>query len=153
MKSYKYLFIITILLTFLTIPVTSMAEESAEDWYNKGNKAYELGDTVKSCSYYLKAIELKPKFIVARHCLALNYQDLGMYEKSIVQLEEILKIDPSYGEIYYDLGISYYNLKNKDKAIESFNNYLSYNTSDDKWARKAKAYIKEMEQFVIPMNN
>jgi len=145
---YSTLIMILLIILLKSLPLKA---ETADEWYSKGNKAYELGDPVKSTQYYLKAIEINPKHILARYSLAINYQEVGKNEKAIEQFLEILKIDPTYGEVYYDMGISYYNMKDRDKAIECFSSYLNYNTSGDEWAQKARAYIKELEAFIVPI--
>ncbi len=73
----------------------------------------------------------------------------GENEKAIALLEESIKINPSYSEAYYRLGIIHANLGQYDKVIEDFNNAVRIKpdfTSAYINLGAAYAYLKDYNQ-------
>ncbi|MFV0545370.1 MAG: tetratricopeptide repeat protein [Bacteroides sp.] len=67
-----------------------------------------------------KAVELNPKEMLYRaENAALNLR-VGRYDEAITIVNEALKLDPKYGELYRILGICQLQLKQKDKACTNF---------------------------------
>ena len=56
--------------------------------------------------------------------LARYYQDRGMHKNAIEQLEKSVDIDPTYWRAYNAMGVSYDQLTNYSRAIESYEKAL-----------------------------
>ncbi|OGI00563.1 MAG: hypothetical protein A2Y25_07655 [Candidatus Melainabacteria bacterium GWF2_37_15] len=52
------------------------------------------------------------------------------YNEAVLSLEDAVKIEPSFTDAYYNLGILYQYLGNIDKALESYQAILQYNPKD-----------------------
>ncbi|MFN3411326.1 MAG: tetratricopeptide repeat protein [Exilispira sp.] len=70
--------------------------------------------------------------------LGTSYIQIKVYEEAILYLKKAIEYLPSDGEIYYLIGLSYYNLQNYDKAKEYFQKsyQLGY--------QKALEYLKKL---------
>ena len=114
---------------------------------------------------FLRAQEDNPNQILLDNALKQNQPSLqnveaklleatilsekGENEKAITLLQESLRINPSYAEAYYRLGIIYANLEQYDKAIENFNNATAIKpdfTSAYINLGAAYAYLKDYNQ-------
>jgi tetratricopeptide (TPR) repeat protein len=118
-------------------------KEEAKDLYEKSLKtnpdnAYALNNLgfliqkqferpKKAIAYYIKAIELKPKLIIARINLATAYKEEGKIEKSRKEYLKILKISPFDVDAHNNIGNIYRSLHNKEKAIYHFEKAIEYN--------------------------
>ena len=61
----------------------SSNELTAEDWFQKGINAAEIGDYNNSILYYQKAIEINPDFAEAYFNMVSSYANKGNFEKSV----------------------------------------------------------------------
>ena len=52
------------------------------------------------------------------------------YEKGISELEQAVKILPSFSSAFTQMGVAYYRLKNYEKAIENYNKASEFHPSD-----------------------
>ncbi len=50
------------LLLSLVAPLKALAEQNAEDYFERGNSHFSQGEFDKAIVYYRKAIELQPDF-------------------------------------------------------------------------------------------
>ena len=60
----------------------------------------------------------------------LNDDYVQQYEKALECFKKILKLDSENYKIYYNQGISYFNLEKMDKAIDSYNKALEIKPND-----------------------
>ena len=64
------------------------------------------------------------------HGLAITYRKLKRYYDSIAICQEILKLDPDYAKVYFNLGLVYEEQGEWDKAIEQHRKALDFNPDD-----------------------
>ena len=64
------------------------------------------------------------------HGLAISYRKLKRYEDSIAICQEILKLDPDYAKVYFNLGLVYEEQGEWDKAIDQHCKALDLNPDD-----------------------
>lgn len=77
--------------------------------------------------YYNSALKLQPHSVEALYDRGLYYQNTGMIEKAVNDYNELLKIDPTYGFAYFNLGyIAMKYEKDYRKAIPLFTNALAH---------------------------
>lgn len=75
---------------------------------------------------------------------AIRYYDSGSYREAILELEDVVQMDPGYKDAAYLLGLCYMNLNRQDEAVTLFKNLLERNTDDSKtWTALAYAYLKQ----------
>jgi len=64
------------------------------------------------------------------HGLAIAYRKLKRYDDSIAVCREILKLDPDYAKVYFNLGLVYEEQGEWDRAIEQHRKALDLNQED-----------------------
>ncbi len=75
------------------------------------------------------------------------------YKKAISLYEKALAIDPSYVEVYNNLGTVYLELKDYKKAIEYWKTYLLFNPADaDIYINVALAYDEALKKYREAIN-
>ena len=64
------------------------------------------------------------------HGLAISYRKLKQYDDSIAICQEILKLDPDYAKVYFNLGLVYEEQGQWGKAIDQHHKALDLNPDD-----------------------
>ncbi len=64
------------------------------------------------------------------HGLAITYRKLKRYDDSITICQEILKLDPDYAKVYFNLGLVHEEQGEWDQAIEQHRKALELNPDD-----------------------
>ena len=105
-------------------------------YYNK--KEYMLAE-----KFYLQALEIEPRFIIALRGLGRTYINMGKIPEAIKTLEKAVKNTPRFAELYFDLGRAYTLSGNDIKARTAFQKVMEL-TPDSDLALKAK---KEMQKI------
>lgn len=126
--------------------------------YDKGNSYFKNHKYEEAIKYYTLAMKDNSSDVMQSR---INYNIgacmniLDKYELSIEYLKEALnfasKYEPDYPllhEIYYTLGLSYYNLKNYQKALLYFNSGTAYDGGrdtdcEDGYEKSLKRIIKD----------
>jgi len=79
--------------------------------------------------YFMNAIKLNPQSIEARYGLGMFYQETEEYDKAIIEYDSILRIDPKYKFVHYNLGYIYLvYLKVYPKAVKCFTDAINCDT-------------------------
>ena len=87
-----------LLLAFCFFPARAAAD-TAEAY-----RFYLDGDLLKSAAAYMELAAAKPGAIEPLMDAAIVYKQLGRYADGIAALEQVLKIDPSQGDVLAELG-------------------------------------------------
>ena len=82
-------------------------------YYNK--KEYTLSET-----YYLKALDLEPKFINAQRGLGLTYIAMGRIDEGVKIFEKAVKDYPKFAPLYDDLARVYVLSNDYEKALDAY---------------------------------
>ena len=82
-------------------------------YYNK--KEYTLSET-----YYLKALDLEPKFINAQRGLGLTYIAMGRIDEGVKIFEKAVKDYPKFAPLYDDLARVYVLSHDYEKALDAY---------------------------------
>ncbi len=137
--------------------------------YEKGYLAYKKGNFEEAIDYFKISILSNPEFKEPHYYIALSYYNLGDFDNSVSQWEEVIRIDPfdnsakhflnksleekEYGREtlrHFNAGYDYYIKGEYDKAIEEFNKSLSCNPKFEK-ARKylSRSYyqLDQMDKY------
>ena len=110
-------------------------------YYNK--KEYSLAER-----YYLKALDLEPRFVNAMRGLGLTYIAMGRMEDAVIILEKAVKDYPEFAPLYFDLGKIYALSHDYERALRAYHKTaeLSPGTALAREAEKAARRIKILKQ-------
>jgi tetratricopeptide (TPR) repeat protein len=61
-----------------------------------------------------------------------TYDTLELYELALVDLNEAIRLDPTYAQAYYNRGNSYYHLRQYEQAIANYGEAIRLNPTDTK---------------------
>ena len=70
-----------------------------------------------------KAVAANPQGILSRYRLAHTHRAQSHYQQAIETLQQIQKVDPSETSVFYDMGVVYERMGDRQKAHESFIRY------------------------------
>ena len=73
-----------------------MNPNTMESYYNLGNAHLEKKEYSLAAHYYLKSLELDPKFLRAYYNLGIAYFNLKEYKKSLESFDQVQKLDPLF---------------------------------------------------------
>ncbi|WP_346235813.1 tetratricopeptide repeat protein [Lysinibacillus telephonicus] len=95
---------------------------------NKGWILLETGRYEEAVKLYKKSLEIEPNDTSEYIFLGNAYYGLGKYEEAIDTYKEVPKIGVNKDNaiVYYQLGVSYYDLENYADSIFNFNQYLKF---------------------------
>ena len=87
-------------------------------YYEK--KAYKLSE-----KYYLKALDMEPKFVPALQGLGQTYIAMGKISEAVAALKSAVKEAPEFARAYFNLGKAYRLSRKYNKAYAAYNKVLS----------------------------
>lgn len=105
----------------------SSNELTAEDWFQKGYNAAEIGEYDNAILYYQKSIEINPGKANPYYNMGVNYQKKKNYNKAIELYRKVIEIDSYYADAYYNMGIAHTKKENYDEAIVCFQKSIELN--------------------------
>ena len=82
-------------------------------------------------NYYARALEYYPDDYLANYNFGLLLQSEKKYKEALTYHEKVLKLNPDFLENYYVLGLCYWNLEDKDKAIKLWNEFLAVSEDEE----------------------
>lgn len=104
----------------------------------------KLGNKQESDKYTKLGQEKGGKTAIEAYNEGIHAFNAGNIDKSINAFEEAIKLDDTFAEAYYQLGINYLNKGVNDKAIACFKKYLELKP-DGKDAETAKSIIETLK--------
>ncbi|MDP4268227.1 MAG: tetratricopeptide repeat protein [Bacteroidota bacterium] len=104
--------------------------DTAEDFFEKGNKYSVKGDLDKAIENYDKAIELDPTDGILYFGRGNAWYKKGEFEKAIEDYNSVIKYKPEFAGAYNNRGNSYLRINDNDKAIEDYHNALRINPNE-----------------------
>lgn len=73
------------------------------------------------------------------------YQSVLDYVLAVLNFDEAIDLDPQYALAYYNRGISYYNIGNRNQAISDLVRALELGLSPD-FEQEARALLEDLGQ-------
>lgn len=123
-------------------------QNAKEAYYFRGNFAlYGLGDTNRAIDLFRKALEMDPKYVLARYDLAVAYRGLGQTERAISEYEKVLELNPKFPEALSNLGGQYFRKGEVDKAIICFRQALDIYPNFIQALSNLGAVLNKQEEF------
>jgi anaphase-promoting complex subunit 8 len=106
------------------------------------NTLYCLDDQETDLAFLAQECHMKDEFRLECCCVLANYfSKSGDSEKSIMYLERVLKIDPSYNSAWTLIGHEHLEIKDHNSAIESYRKAIAGNKNDYRaWYGLGQAY-------------
>lgn len=102
-------------------------ELTADDWFQKGRNANDLGDYNNAILYYQKAIEKDPNYDKAYYNLSVSYGKRGNYIKAIEFYQMAIIINPNLFPAYINMGNAYFLNGNYKKTKECYQKAIIIN--------------------------
>lgn len=103
----------------------------AFDYHNKGNEYYKLGEFKKALDYYNKSLKFSP-YLETYFNRGLAHTRLKEYDAAIVDLQQVLKLDPHLSEGHYTLGLIYEYKKDNNLALKCYDEAINSDSTYDK---------------------
>ena len=82
-------------------------------------------------NYYARALEYYPDDYLANYNFGLLLQSEKKFKEALTYYEKVLKLNPDFLENYYVLGLCYWHLEDKDKAIQLWNEFLAVSEDEE----------------------
>jgi superkiller protein 3 len=141
----------SLLLIFLAN--SGWTEESADEWFKKGNEASEAGDHEEAVRCFERTIALDPGHLGGFRNIGCVYGMRGMWDEAIEPFIKALAINPNDAQIHYNLGFCWYKRGMFDEAIAEFEKAVALNPEfRDAYHNLGIVYgKKEMFSQAIPM--
>jgi len=108
-------------------------------YYNK--KEYTLSET-----YYLKALDLEPRFINAQRGLGLTYIAMGRIDEAVEILERAVKNYPKVALLYDDLAKVYVLSHDYEKALDAYHKVIEL-APDSAMAKEAEKAAQRIKRY------
>jgi type IV pilus assembly protein PilF len=108
-------------------------------YYNK--KEYALSE-----KFYLKALEIDPKFINALAGLGKTYIAMGRGSEAVATLEKAVKDYPRLGQLYLELARAYALSGEYEKALDAYEKAVEF-APGSALAREAETEAQKIKKF------
>ena len=83
-----------------------MANDEARQYFEQGNRAYEVGQYEESIALYDKTIEIDPEFAGAYNNRGLSKAKLNWQQEAIRDYDKAIEINPEYAEAIHNRAVS-----------------------------------------------
>jgi superkiller protein 3 len=123
---------------------------SAEEYFTKGNNAYENGFNELAIEYYQKAVAIDPNHAETYHNMGDAYDNLNNYDEAIRCYKKAIDIDPNYAMAYSNMGSAYNNLKYYNEAIRCYKKAIDIEPSDMRYRNMGLVYgnLKDYKEAI-----
>ena len=144
-----------ILLILLVFPPTTLAQQSAANYFMDGVEAYDMGSYQEAISSLKKAIELEPSNLEFQYYLGLTYSAIEQYDEALRVFESIAETEPvTFRKAYFEIAAIYSRQGNYQKAIDTLTIVEDIDPEDARvyiekgYAfQKSKQYNKAIQSF------
>ena len=109
-------------------------------YYNK--KEYDLAE-----KFYLKALEISPKFITALVGLGKTYTAMGKSSEAVSTLEKAVIDHPRLGQLHFDLAQAYTLSGEYKKALDAYEKVVEF-APDSVLSREAERETRKIMRFL-----
>ncbi len=150
LKSYAVLHRIIVLLivfSFHVIHSEALADskkEVAENYRQKGLKAYQSGKLNEALENYNKALELEIESPDIYNDTGVLYERIGATGKAEAYYLEAIRMDKAFLPAYSNVAYLYLAAGQKDRAFEYFKKRFELADANDSWADKAKEELLKL---------
>ena len=111
---------------------------------NLGKLYFEMDNGEKGLEMFQKIVEISPENPIAITDYAIMLSLQKRHEEAVKLFKKAVKIDKNYIKAYFNLGLSYFELKDLKNSERFFRKCLEKDPHSE-WAQKAKTLIKKIE--------
>jgi tetratricopeptide (TPR) repeat protein len=116
---------------------SAQCQQTAEDWFNKGDLLLNLGEYIEAIEAYNKAIELNQSYVVAWSHKGNALFNLTEYQESLKCYNKAIELDSNYSFAWNNKGTALASLGKYDEAIEAYNESIRLDPTDARvWVSK-----------------
>lgn len=148
-------FIAHIVLVFMGL-ISVQAQESLNTLLYKGNRSFDKKNYDKASSTFMDAVKKKGDDFGAHYNLANSLYKKKMYEQANAEYQKAQKLTKNPDEkaaSFYNMGNSYLQNGNVEKAIESYKNALRNNPDNEAILKNLQIAKKKKDQKQNQQNN
>jgi len=127
----------------------STLQEQARLYRQQGLTQQKQGDLETALSYYQKAIELDPNYVIAYNDLGVVYDLMGMTDLAEQVYMKGLKMNPRYLNFYSNLAMLYEGKKDYAQAAHYWGRRSVLGDPKDPWTENAKKRLDAIT-FMVP---
>jgi Tfp pilus assembly protein PilF len=103
----------------------TVEQQSAQDWFDKGNDLYDQGNYEGAIQAFDRAIEIDPQNAESgwyNKGNALN--KLDKLDEAILAYNKAIKIEPLYADAWYNMGVALSQQDRYDEALEAYDSAI-----------------------------
>lgn len=119
-------------------------QKQASSLRKDGFNAQLKGDYNKALSFYQKAIELNPDYVVAYNDLGIIYEKLQLPNEAEKMYKKAIELDPQYAGAYTNLALLYEKNKDFDAAAQMWKKRIDVGDPYDTWTINAKKHLENL---------
>jgi len=138
-------------LTLQLLPLLTLAQQlsgKTERLMEKANESFRREFYADASQQYEEIIQTNPLNFDVRVKLAQSYFYLENYRKALENYQQALRIDSTSNDtLYFWMGVTYKNLGNCQRAVETFNKFKTKHPSQDYYFRRAQRDIEGCRQL------
>ncbi len=109
-----------------------------------GFNAQLKGDYNKALSFYQKAIELNPDYVVVYNDLGIIYEKLQLPNEAEKMYKKAIELDPQYAGVYTNLALLYEKSKDFEAAAHMWKKRVDVGDPYDTWTINAKKHLENL---------
>jgi tetratricopeptide (TPR) repeat protein len=122
---------------------SNFESQNAEEWFDRGNKLFELGDYEQAITSYKKALEIKPNYYEAWVTRGVALFRLEKYKEAIASYEKALEIEFNCYHAWAMRGDALLNLGEYEMTITSYSLALEIEPENyHAWANRGDALFR-----------
>jgi tetratricopeptide (TPR) repeat protein len=140
-KPMRFLWALVILCAVLAGTATG---DDYLDFYEQGEFALRVEKWERAIDLFTRSIEQNANFYLTYHNRAIAYSKMGEYDKSILDLQKAVQLNPNYPEAYGLMGLVYEIQKNYPSALKAYQEALT-REKRPVVRRNLEKYIQDVE--------
>jgi tetratricopeptide (TPR) repeat protein len=95
------------------------------DFYEQGEFALRVEKWERAIDLFTRSIEQNANFYLTYHNRAIAYSKMGEYDKSILDLQKAVQLNPNYPEAYGLMGLVHEIQKDYPSALKAYQEALT----------------------------
>ncbi|MFZ3147784.1 MAG: tetratricopeptide repeat protein [Methanothrix sp.] len=124
--------IYAVFILLLASMTSANCQQTAEDWYNKGDLLDDDENWEEALQAYINAHEINPQNVTYLIAIGSTLDSMERYDDAVQTYDEILKMYPNYYPALDEKAGTLYEAKNYDEALAATDKAIAINPDDMK---------------------